>query len=156
LRISASGQPEELEGGADRWDTARAMSQENVEIVRRVYAAWEKGDFSTAEAFDPYVRVVWVDPMLAERAETMGLRDTRRNMREFLDAYERMTATAERIIDAGDRVAVVSSWRGRGKASGVEFAERQGSVWTISDGKVTRIVNYRDPAEALEAAGLSE
>jgi ketosteroid isomerase-like protein len=132
------------------------MSEENVEIVRRVYAEWEEGNFSTAEAFDPYVRVVWVDSMLAQRGETIGLRETTRNMRGFLDAYERMTATAERIIDAGDSVVVVDSWRGRGKASGVEFAVRQGSVWTISDGKVTRVVNYRDPAEALKAAGLSE
>ena len=132
------------------------MSQENVEIVRRVYAEWEKGNFSPAEAFDPRVRVVWVDPMLAQRAESLGLRETTRNMREFLSAYERMSATAERIIDAGENVVVISAWRGRGKASGVEFAERQGSVWTISGGKVTRIENYRDPAEALEAAGLSE
>src|SRR5688572_623752 len=109
------------------------MSEENVEIVRRVYAEWEKGNFSPAEAFDPRVRVVWVDPMLAERAESLGLRETTRNMREFLSAYERMSGTAERIIDAGDNVVVISAWRGRGKASGVEFAERQGSVWTISD-----------------------
>ena len=132
------------------------MSQENVEIVRRVYAEWEKGNFSPAEAFDPRVRVVWVDPMLAQRAESLGLRETTRNMREFLSTYERMSATAERIIDAGENVVVISAWRGRGKASGVEFAERQGSIWTFSDGKVTRIENYRDPAEALEAAGLSE
>ena len=132
------------------------MSQENVEIVRRVYAEWEKGNFSTAEAFDPRVRVVWVDPMLAQRAETIGLRETTRNMREFLDVYEHLTARAERIVDAGDVVVAVVSWHGSGKASGVEFAVRHGSVWTISDGKVTRIENYRDPAEALEAAGLSE
>jgi ketosteroid isomerase-like protein len=132
------------------------MSEENVEIVRRVYAEWEKGNFSTTDAFDPRVRVAWVDPMLAQRAETIGLRETTRNMREFLDVYERLTATAERIVDAGDVVVAVVSWHGSGKASGVEFAVRHGSVWTISDGKVTRLVNYRDPAEALRAAGLSE
>ena len=132
------------------------MSEENVEIVRRLYAEWEKGNFSPTEAFDPRVRVVWVDPMLAQRSETIGLRETTRNMRGFLDAYDRLTATAERIVDAGDSVVVVDSWHGRGKASGVEFAVRQGSVWTISDGKVTRLVNYRDPAEALKAAGVQE
>ena len=132
------------------------MSEENAEIVRRLFAEWEKGNFSPAEAFDPRVRVVWVDPMLALRSETIGLRETVRTMRDFLETYERLTATAERIIDAGESVGVVCSWRGRGKASGVEFAERQGSIWTFFGGKVTRIVNYRDPAEALEAAGLSE
>ena len=132
------------------------MSQENVEIVRRVYAEWELGNFSKTEAFDPRVRVGWVDPMLAQRSETIGLRETTRSMREFLDAYEHLTATAERIIDAGDSVVVVDSWLGRGKVSGVEFAVRQGSVWTISHERVTRLVIYRTPAEALEAAGLSQ
>ena len=64
--------------------------------------------------------------------------------------------TAEQIIDAGDRVVTVESWRARGKASGAEAEARQASVWTISDGKITRIVGYADPAEALEAAGLRE
>ena len=127
-----------------------------MEIVRRFFAEWEKGNFSPTEALDPRVRVIWVDPMLALRSETIGLRETVRTMRDFLETYERLTATAERIVDAGDSVVVVASWHGRGKASGVEFAERQGSVWTFSDGKVTRIENYRDPAEALGAAGLSE
>jgi ketosteroid isomerase-like protein len=132
------------------------MSEENVEIVRRVYAEWEKGNFSPAEAFDPYIRVVWAEPIFAQRAETMGIRETTRNLQEFLSTYEGVTAAAEQIIDAGDRVVVIARWRGRGKASGIELAERAGSVWTISDGKVTRVENYRDPADALEAAGLSE
>jgi ketosteroid isomerase-like protein len=132
------------------------MSQENVQIVRRVFAEWAKGDFSTAAAFDPNVSVVWVDPMLTRRAETVGIEDTALNMRDFLDVYEHLTATAERVIDAGDRVVAVVEWRGRGKGSGVEFGERQGSVWTLFDGKVTHVDWYRDPAEALEAAGLSE
>ena len=127
-----------------------------MEIVRRIYAEWEKGNFLPTEPFDKQVRVVWADWMLAQRTESSGLAETTRSMRDFLGAYERLTATAERIVDAGDSVVVVSSWRGRGKASGLAFAESLGSVWTISDGKVTRIVNYRDPADALEAAGLGE
>jgi ketosteroid isomerase-like protein len=132
------------------------MSEENVEIVSRVLAEWEKGNFSSSEAFDPYIRVVWAEPIFAQRAETMGIRETARNMEEFLGTYEGAKATAERIVDAGDRVVVVATWEGRGKGSGIPFAERAGSVWTISEGKVTRIVNYRDPAEAFETAGLSE
>ena len=132
------------------------MSQENVEIVRRVLSQWARGDFSSADAFDPSIRVVWAEPIFAQRAQTLGIRETARTMREFVATYEDAKATAERIVDAGDTVVVVAKWEGRGKGSGIRLAERAGSVWTISDGKVTRIVNYRDPAEALEAAGLSE
>src|SRR5688572_4601533 len=113
------------------------MSQENVQIVRSVFDEWAKGDFSTAAAFDPNVSVVWVDPMLTTRAETVGIADSTLSMREFLDVYEHVTATAERLIDAGDRVVAVVEWRGRGKGSGVEFGDRQGSVWRLIDGKVT-------------------
>jgi len=132
------------------------MSQENVEVVSRVYAEWERGNFRMPEVFDPSIQVVWVDPIFVPEAETAGIEQLSQTMREFLDAWEDASATAERIIDAGDRVVAVGVWRGRGKASGIDVETRQGSVWTISGGKVTRMVNYGDPAEALEAAGLSE
>jgi ketosteroid isomerase-like protein len=132
------------------------MSEENVDIVRRVLAEWQKGNFAVADAFDPHVRVVWAEPIFAQQAKTLGIRETTRNMQELLAAYEHVTASAERIIDAGDTIVVVAMWRAHGRASGVELSERAGSVWTVSDGKVTRIVNYRDPADALEAAGLTE
>ena len=37
-------------------DTGRAMSQENVEIVRRIYEAWNAGDLGL-QHFDPAVEV---------------------------------------------------------------------------------------------------
>jgi ketosteroid isomerase-like protein len=132
------------------------MSEENVEIVRQVYAEWERGNFRTPEFFDPGVHVTWIDPMFVRKAETRGIEEVTESMTEFLNACEHLTATAERIIDAGDRVVTVHVWRGRGKASGLPWEERQGSVWTMSGGKATRVVDYRDPAGALEAAGLSE
>ena len=132
------------------------MSEENVEIVRRLYAEWEKGNFSPSEAFDPRVRVTWVDPMLAQRSETIGLRETNRTMRDFLETYERLTATAERIIDAGDSVVVVvASWlAAAGRRAWSSPNVRGASGPFRREGE--RVVNYRDPAEAFAAAGLSE
>jgi len=132
------------------------MSQENVEIVRQVYEEWERGNFNTPEVFDPSIRVVWVDAIFVSRAEAKGVRELTQAMQGFLDAWEDVTAAAERIIEAGDRVVAVVVWRGRGKTSGIEVESRQGSVWTMSEGKATTMENYSDPAEALEAAGLSE
>ena len=132
------------------------MSRENVEIVRRVYAEWARGNFRTPEFFDPSVHVTWIDPIFVSRTETRGIEELAESMTEFLNACEHLTATPERIIDAGDRVVTVHVWGGRGKASGIALEDRQGSVWTLSGGKATRVVHYRDPAEALEAVGLSE
>src|SRR5215204_6339980 len=42
-------------------DTRRAMSEENVEIVRRVYDGWARGDFSAGEYFDPEIDFELVD-----------------------------------------------------------------------------------------------
>jgi ketosteroid isomerase-like protein len=130
------------------------MSRENVEIVRQVYADWERGDFREPDCFDPGISVVWADPMFARQAESGGLQELSRSMAEFLDAWDDATATAEQLLDAGDKVVVSCVWRARGKTSGVTVESPQGSVWTLRDGKVIRMENYPDPSAALEAAGL--
>ena len=135
------------------------MSEENVELVRKVLAEWERGNFKTADAFDPNIHVRWVNPILAPAGgETHGIEELARGMRDMLREWEKGsgTATAERILDAGEDVVSVETWRGRGRASGIELEVRQACIWSFSDGKVTRMIRYGDPTEALEAAGLSE
>jgi ketosteroid isomerase-like protein len=134
----------------------QAMSQANVDIVRGVQAEFEQGNFWIPETFDPSVRVVWL-PVAGGEAETVGLDDMARAMKAWIESWEQVTNVAERIIDAGDRgVVVIAEWRGRGRASGVFTKWRYGAVWTLRDGKVTSIISYPDPADALEAAGLSQ
>jgi ketosteroid isomerase-like protein len=135
------------------------MSEENMEVVRKVLAEWEHGNFWTANAFDPNVHVRWVNPILAPAGgETHGIEELARGMLDMLREWEQGsgTATAERIIEAEEHVVSVETWRGRGRASGVEIEMPQACIWSISDGKITRMIRYGDPAEALEAAGLSE
>jgi ketosteroid isomerase-like protein len=132
------------------------MSQENVEIVRRAHAEFERGNFWIPEVFDPSVRVVWLAPLVGEGVETVGLDDLTISMKEWLQSFEQITIVAERFIDAGDRVVVIAEWQGRGKASGAFTKWRYGAVWTFRDGVVISLVSYNDPAEALEAVGLSE
>jgi ketosteroid isomerase-like protein len=131
------------------------MSQENVEIVRRAHAEFERGNFWVPEVFDPSVRVVWL-PVAGGERETVGLDDLARGIKNWMEPWEQVTTVAEQVIDAGDRVVVIAEWRGRGKASGVVTKWRYGGVWTLRDGKVTSIISYTDPAEALEAVGLAE
>ena len=47
-------------------------------------------------------------------------------------------------------------YRARGRGSGVALEGRESALWTLRDGKVTRYAWFHEPAEALEAAGVSE
>ena len=133
------------------------MSQENVEIVRRAFAEFEQGNFWVPEVFDPSVRIEWLDPLgVVGVSETVGLEQLGATLRTWFESWDRLTMTAERLIDAGDQVVVVAVWHGRGKASGATTEWRFGQVWTMREGRAIDLASYRDPAEALEAAGLGE
>ena len=62
----------------------------------------------------------------------------------------------EQFTPVGDQVAVVLRYRARGRGSGIEVKGRESALWTLRDGKVSRYAWFHQPAEALEAAGLSE
>ena len=133
------------------------MSRENVEIVRRIYAEWERGNFlGTSEFFAPDIHVVWIDPIIVPAGETHGLNELRETVLDFLRTWEDLTATPEQILDAEHEVVCLSVWRARGQASGVPVEYHQANVWTCVDGRVTRLVNYGDPEKGLEAAGLAK
>ena len=132
------------------------MPGENVEVIRRVLSEWERGNFWTGESFDPDVHVRWMNPIFVHRSETHGLDELSQAMVEFLEAWERITARAERIVSAGDQVISVEMWRARGRASGVELEVRHSSIWSVAAGKITYFANYGDPDAAFEAAGLEE
>ena len=141
------------------------MSQENVEIVRRNYAALvdalEGGGFKTSRFLD------WVDPEidwqgprefpdLAEpRVGPEGVRDYVRVLFEAIEDYRMIP---EEFIDAGDdRVLVFSREAGRGRGSGAEvITQPTAHLWTLRDGKAVRMRSYWKRGEALEAAGLRE
>jgi ketosteroid isomerase-like protein len=137
------------------------MSQENVEIVRRVYDAAARGDTATVLAlYDPEVEF---DVARSPYRRVLG-RDLYRGheglrvfFREYRDPWGNIEDDCEELIDAGEHVISVVTSRARGRASGAEVeSTRQAGVWTIREGKIVRAVWFRTRAEALEAAGLSE
>jgi uncharacterized protein len=132
------------------------MSEENVEVVRLIYSSWAPGS-SPAESNLLHPDIEWVNPSDALEP------GTRRGIEAFTSITEGLDDTitdfrieVERCIDAGDRVVVIATMRGSGSRSGIEIKRRHGSVWTIRDGKAVRFQWFYEPAEALEAVGLSE
>jgi ketosteroid isomerase-like protein len=131
------------------------MSRGNVEIVREIYRAWERGDFTSNEWADPEIEFhirAGPDEAVHHGVDAMGYA-----WREWLGAWDEFKTEAREFIDLGDDVLVLAEFRGRGKASGMPIEAMAGAgLFSLRDGKVVRLGTYTDPAEALEAAGLSE
>ncbi len=126
------------------------MSEENVEVVRRIYEAWLEGS-SARELIDDDVE--YVNP--ADAVEG-GTRHGRGAFAGIRDAYDDVRVEPERLIDGGDDVVVIARITGKGKGSGVDIDWRQGYIWTLRDGRAVRFRWFTKPEQALEAAGLSE
>jgi uncharacterized protein len=132
------------------------MSEENVAIVRRIYANWAPGS-SPAESNLLHPDIEWVNPSDAVEPGTGAGIKAFISITEDLDKTIRgLRMDVERFIDAGDRVVVIATMRGRGGASGVAVENRHGSVWTIRDGKAVRFQWFHEPDEGLKAVDLRE
>ena len=130
------------------------MSQENVEIVRRTYAAFERGDISAAlDDADPGLVTYRADP---EAASWHGPEGFLQALADWTEGFDDFSATAEEFIDAGERVIVRVHQRARGHGSGVPVEADFWFVHTLSDGKITRLDMFASKGPALEAAGLRE
>ena len=138
-------------------DTARVMSQENVEIVRRGYEQFAAtGDFL---AINTTVDFVWDMSKFRgwpEQQTYDGVEGARAFHRAWLEAWDDWELEVEAFHDAGDKVVAIVRQRGKSKTSGVPVDMAFGQVWTFRDGKSARMEMYADPVEALEAVGLSE
>ncbi len=77
-------------------------------------------------------------------------------IRELEEAFTELRAEPLEFRDIGEPVVAIGQLRGRGKESGVETESPIAWLVDFEDGRVVRIREYADPAEALEAAGLSE
>jgi len=132
------------------------MSQENVEVVRDVYERWSQGDFRTSvDVFDPLVLLV-LRPDFPDAGTYLGPERVAEYTRGFLEPWTRLTIEAEDIIEAGDSVVVAVRQHGVGGGSGAATEFRYFHLWSFRGPKVIRLENFRDRAEALEAAGLRE
>jgi ketosteroid isomerase-like protein len=133
------------------------MPTTNLDLVRSIFAAWERGDFSSAEWADPKIEVVLVDGPAPELWR--GLAGMAEGWRDFLNAWEGYRVEADDYRDLDDeRVLVLISQSGRGKTSGVELRQMQSkaaALFHIRDGNVTRLVRYFNRERALADLGLA-
>ena len=134
------------------------MSQENLELVRSIFAAWERGDYSSAEWAHPEIELVAADGPTP--GSWTGVAEMAGAWREALSAFEELRAEADeyRALD-DERVLVLMHFSGRGKTSGLEVGDihmKGANLFHVRDGKVSRLVAYWDRERAFADVGLEE
>jgi ketosteroid isomerase-like protein len=132
------------------------MTSRNLELVRSLYAAWERGDWSSTEWAHPEIELVIADgPSPGSWTGVAGMAE---GFRGILSAWEEFREAAEesRELDP-ERVLVLIDFTGRGKTSGLEVGQMRAkgaTLFHIRGGQVTRLVLYRDRKRALADLGL--
>jgi ketosteroid isomerase-like protein len=133
------------------------MSRENLDLVRAIFAAWECGDFSSAEWADPEIEFVVADGPAP--GSWSGLAGMAEGFRGTLSAWQEWSVEADEYGELdGGRVLVLNHYSGRGRASGLELGQiraKGANLFHVRDGKVTRVVAYFNRERALAELGLA-
>jgi ketosteroid isomerase-like protein len=131
------------------------MSQENIELVREIYASWGEGDFTAnVDLLDPHALFV-IPTGFPDTGTYLGIEAIAEYTRGFLEPWTHITIAAEELLPAGDSVFASILSRSTGDSSGAATDFRYFQVWTFRGGRVIRLENFRDRGEALRAAGLT-
>jgi uncharacterized protein len=132
------------------------MSQENVDVVHRSIAAFNRRDFEALRVlYHPDARVDWSSSRGLQAGIYQGLEEVLGFYRSFLEMFEQVDIEPDRFIESGDSVVVPNTAQIRGR-DGIETIARSAFVYEVRDGRIARICLYQQTPEALEAAGLSE
>ncbi|HEY0517027.1 MAG TPA: nuclear transport factor 2 family protein [Solirubrobacteraceae bacterium] len=129
------------------------MSQQNVEIVERLYEAWAREEIpGPPELLDPDIE--YVNPGGAiEPGTRRGLPAFTAAIEKLFEGWETWEMEPEQFCDVDARVAVVMRYRAKARRSGVEVKGRESALLTLRDGKVTRYEWFHGPEDALKAMG---
>jgi ketosteroid isomerase-like protein len=133
------------------------MSRPNIELVKvglQAGAQRPKPDFETInEVYDPDHVFV---PVSVETTEVKGGSGYKAWLQEEGDVMA-WTMEYEGAIEIGPRkVLAQTTAQFHGGSSEIDIDQRMWMIVTVENGRITRTEAYLDPAEALEAAGLSK
>jgi ketosteroid isomerase-like protein len=131
------------------------MSLENVEIVRDGYEKFKLTGRFVAEHVTP--SFIWDMSNFRgwpEQQVYAGPEGAQSFIDEWGGAWDDWELEVDALRDAGERVVALIRQRGRSKATGLPVDMSLAQVWTLRDGRQTRMDMYSDRSEALEAAGL--
>jgi ketosteroid isomerase-like protein len=132
------------------------MSQENVEVVRRAFDAFNQRDVDEmVRDWDPEVEVDWSRSRGPEAGIYRGQEAVLGLWTTFFAMFDRATVSADEFIECGEHVVVPNRADFRGR-DGVRVGAKSVLVTTFRSGRIVKWCLYQERAEAFEAVGLSE
>jgi ketosteroid isomerase-like protein len=125
---------------------------ENLDLVRSIYADWERGDFSSAAWADPEIEFRTVGG--PDAVSATGLEGMMSAWRTFLGSWEGHHTEPANYREVGDgRVLVCGPVSTRGRGSGLDLRSSVATLFEVRDAKVVRLVLYWDAERALADLG---
>jgi ketosteroid isomerase-like protein len=130
---------------------------ENVATLEVLYDAINRADLEAILRFQAE-DVEWYGPHVFPdlTGPHRGHDGVRAYAARISDAWEEFTIRAERFVELGNRVLVLTRERGRGRLSKIEVQSRPTAhLWTLDDGYVVRFQVFWDREDGLRAAGVN-
>jgi ketosteroid isomerase-like protein len=131
------------------------MKSETERPVRLFAEAVTRGDAEAAVGVcDPEIEFLSV--LAVSGRAYHGHDGVRQYFADVAHVWSEWRVEVHRIVTAPDgRVVIAMTMHFRGKESGAAFSDQTAHIWTLRDGKLLRNEPYREPDEALRAAGAS-
>jgi ketosteroid isomerase-like protein len=131
---------------------------ENLDLVRSIYAGWERGDFSSSEWAHPEIEYVWADGPSPSSWKGAALAGD--GFRGWMSAWEGFGIEAKEYRELDEeRVLALGRASGRGKGSGLDLGQMPtggAMLFHLRSGQVVRLVVYWDRDRAFADLGLEE
>ena len=131
------------------------MSQENVEVVRQFYEAFERRDWDAMfrDTHADFEMTNQIGPLAGTRR---GREQVTAMAEDYLAAFEKFIWEPDEFFEKGDQVVALVTSRAQPPGGSVDLVTHNGHLWTVRDGIIVSMETFPKPGEALEAAGLSE
>jgi ketosteroid isomerase-like protein len=130
------------------------VSQADIETLRAGYEAFNRGDWDAAIRFaHPEFELQTAD-RVPNPGTYRGPEEARRFFEDLFAPFEEMFVEPETFFERGDQIAVFVLTRLRPTGSSAVVENRIGHLWTMREGKASRLEVFPRREGALEAAGL--
>ena len=132
---------------------------ENLDLVRSIYADWERGDYSDGAWAHPEIDYVFLRAAGFPPDNAHGREEMKEAARANIEVWARIRVAADeyRELDS-ERVLVFDQWTGRGKRSELDmrqFAPKSAHLFHVRDGMVTKLVSCLERDHAFADLGLA-